>query len=148
MHYQRKRTTGQVGEAEMRVVRYVEGATEKRCSKCKETKPLEEFWTEPRKRDGRHSACKACMFATQRDRALQRKYGINAATFDLMLAAQDGKCDICGETDEKTLVVDHCHKSSKVRALLCDRCNRLLGIAADRSELLEAAIRFLDKHKP
>lgn len=33
---------------------------DKKCTKCGESKPLTEFYKEPRKRDGLHSACKAC----------------------------------------------------------------------------------------
>lgn len=149
MHYQRKRTTGQVGGAEMKVIRYVEGAGEKACSKCKQVKPLDEFWAEPRKRDGRHSACKACTSLTLRDSTLRRKYGITAAEYDQMLADQGGACAVCEKPDPKrALVVDHCHRSTKVRALLCDRCNRLLGVVNDDRSLLEAAIRFLDRYQP
>ena len=146
MHYMRKRTTGQVGGAAPRARRHVEGETEKPCTKCGEVKPLDEFWAEPRNRSGRHSACKVCMAASLRNSALVRKYGITAEDYDHMLAAQEGKCPICGE--HRALVVDHCHRNGNVRALLCDRCNRLLGVADDNRALLTAAIRFLDTHSP
>ncbi|MDR7385216.1 endonuclease VII domain-containing protein [Promicromonospora iranensis] len=112
------------------------------------TKPLDDFWTEPRKRDGRHSACKECMHVQQRDRTLRRKYGIGSAEYDALVEAQQGRCGVCGEPDaRRPLVVDHCHRSGQVRALLCDRCNRLLGVADDDIALLEHAIQFLHKHR-
>ncbi|MEU3476467.1 endonuclease VII domain-containing protein [Rhodococcus sp. NPDC006774] len=120
-------------------------STKKACKNCKIVKPLDEFPNTPRTRDKRESWCKECHKPGQRNRTLLRKYGITADQYDGMVVAQDGKCAACNETAK--LVVDHCHKSGKVRALLCDRCNRLLGVADDRIELLQAAIAFLGVHK-
>lgn len=41
---------------------------EKRCKKCGETKPLDEFYRAPGMRDGHRSDCKACNAATSRAR--------------------------------------------------------------------------------
>ncbi|WP_437582725.1 endonuclease VII domain-containing protein [Paramicrobacterium sp. CJ85] len=73
-----------------------------------------------------------------------RKYGITEEHHAAMLSAQDGKCPICDRS--VPLVIDHCHRTGKVRALLCDRCNRLLGVADDDRTLLARAIEFLNQH--
>lgn len=105
---------------------------------------MADFHNEPRNRDGRASWCKDCIAPGNRDRQIRRKYGITSAHYDEMVEAQGGKCAVCDE--ERKLVIDHCHRSGKVRALLCDRCNRLLGVADDQIDLLKAAIAFLEVH--
>ena len=49
----------------------------KTCTKCRETKPLDAFVADKRRRDGKGAHCKACQRErekTPEDRALQRKY--------------------------------------------------------------------------
>lgn len=75
----------------------------------------------------------------------KKKYGLTAEQFEAMKAAQDGRCAICGEIPE-ALEVDHCHASSKVRALLCGYCNRGLGQFRDNLAVLEQAVLYLKRH--
>jgi hypothetical protein len=63
---------------------------------------------------------------------LQKKYGISIEDKQSMLIAQRGQCQICqvefGNYPDKTsCVIDHDHATGAVRALLCSRCNILLG---------------------
>lgn len=87
---------------------------------------------------------------TARDKYLRRKYGISAADYDKMLAAQGGGCALCGKKPEdqkrysKYLHVDHCHKTGRVRGLLCDRHNLLLGQWGDEIDLLQRAVEYLE----
>lgn len=78
---------------------------------------------------------------------LKRKYGVDAARYAEMLGQQGGCCAIC-----KTNVpggrsarfhVDHCHATGRVRGLLCNSCNHLLGNARDSLDTLRAAIAYL-----
>ena len=48
---------------------------------------------------------------------------------------------ICGSNE--SLVVDHDHKSGKIRGLLCNHCNRGLGHFRDDPDLLEFARIYL-----
>lgn len=78
---------------------------------------------------------------------LKRNYGITDADFDRMFDEQDGRCAICG-TDEpgggyNTLHVDHNHETGFVRGLLCNNCNRGLGMFSDDAWRLEAATAYL-----
>ena len=62
-----------------------------------------------------------------------------------MLKIQNGKCAICGERKDKTLVVDHNHKTGEVRGLLCGHCNHVLGFAKDNINILNKMIDYLTK---
>jgi hypothetical protein len=85
-------------------------------------------------------------------RATVRQYGITLEQYDAMLAAQDYRCALCGldawaNDAGRRLAVDHCHKTGKVRALLCDTCNRGLGHFRDNPTLLQAAINYIEFHQ-
>lgn len=60
-----------------------------------------------------------------REYALKAKYGITLDQYDGMVKKQDGKCAICFRI--RKLVVDHDHKTGKMRKLLCAACNTRLG---------------------
>lgn len=84
---------------------------------------------------------------TQRPNRYKRLYGITTDDYDRLFSLQHGGCAICGtkEIDKakrrKYFCVDHCHKSGKVRGLLCVSCNVLLG----QFELKKRAIiRYLE----
>lgn len=85
-----------------------------------------------------------------RENKLKRVYGLTNQDYDKMLQEQDSCCKICGiknsETKKGYLVVDHCHKSGKVRSLLCDGCNTGLGLLKDNPEVLEKAAQYLRNH--
>jgi len=62
---------------------------------------------------------------------LLRKYKINLIDFRHLSNLQDGKCKCCGRIPKRRLVVDHCHKTGKIRGLLCHQCNASLGLIGD-----------------
>ena len=61
-----------------------------------------------------------------------------------MLETQDGNCAIC-KIEQDPLYVDHDHETGKVRGLLCEQCNFLLGNAKDNLGVLASAIKYLEK---
>ena len=83
-----------------------------------------------------------------------KKYGITLERFYQMVENQAGLCRICycpevrefPGTGVVALSIDHCHKTGKVRGLLCDACNIGIGRFDDRIELLERAIEYLKGH--
>src|ERR1035437_4266456 len=90
-------------------------------------------------------------FQTERNREFRRKrrYGLTNQEFDALLAAQGGSCALCHEQlkldKPKTFHIAHCHKTKKVRGILCARCNLGLGRFGDSIEQLEDAIAYLKK---
>ena len=131
---------------------------DKACTRCGEVKPLSEYYYRKPRR-AYESRCKGCCrevcksFNTpsvQRNAVLKRKYGLTLESYNIMLKAQGGVCAICGEEEMvkgRTLSVDHCHKTGKVRQLLCGNCNHALGKFKDNPDLLLKAINYLERHK-
>lgn len=80
-------------------------------------------------------------------KAALRKYGLTPEQWQLMFKEQGECCASCksGEPSGrgKTFHVDHCHKTKKVRGILCHHCNLMLGNAKDDIARLEAAITYL-----
>lgn len=74
-----------------------------------------------------------------------RKYGITPEQYDAMLEAQGNRCAICGGGNRRPMAIDHCHKTGKVRALLCDSCNTSLG-HIERDGFLEKALQYIAKY--
>jgi hypothetical protein len=82
---------------------------------------------------------------------LMQNYNITEEQYTDMLKAQNGCCAICG-TDKptgkwKVFAVDHDHETGQVRELLCNECNRGIGLLKDSPELLIKAADYLLKHK-
>ena len=91
---------------------------------------------------------------TQWNSSLRRQYGITLEQYELMQEEQQNKCAICKQeetsklkTVTRRLAVDHDHKTGKVRQLLCDRCNHLIGRAHEDITVLQNAIDYLRKHR-
>lgn len=88
-----------------------------------------------------------------RDRSWKQLYDLTPEQYEAMHIAQNGLCAIC-ETDKpgnhrhKYFSVDHCHGTTKVRALLCHACNTGLGAFQDDPERLEQAAAYLRSHAP
>ena len=124
--------------------------TTAKCRSCGETKPRNEFHAERRSKRGLRSECKSCRKDNSyRDAYYKKKYGISLQDYNDMFATQEGCCSICGRHQvefKKSLHVDHCHDTGKVRELLCQSCNTGIGSLQDDPELLRVAIEYLEKH--
>jgi hypothetical protein len=137
------------------------------CTKCGETKPVEEFYKKSGRR-GRMAVCKTCWNARNkawleahpgrgaeykrrweqrnpgrsRNTHLLRRYGVTAEEVDAREAEQEGRCSICGKA--RPLVLDHDHEDERPRGLVCQPCNVVLGAAGDDVEVLRRAIAYLE----
>lgn len=96
--------------------------------------------------------CKKCILGLNIKNKYKGLKGIEC--YDELLAKQNGICAICHQKNNTTrngkikrFAIDHDHLTLKTRELLCSFCNSILGYAKDSIELLESAIKYLEKHK-
>lgn len=90
----------------------------------------------------------------QRQAHLRRSFGITIEQYNDLFRQQNGVCAICRKPETVRnakygpgiLKVDHCHKSGRVRGLLCNRCNLGIGHLQDDAVLVRAAAEYLEKY--
>ena len=99
-----------------------------------------------------HMYCsQECADIGLQDAYLKRCYGIDTKEYFRLYNLQNKLCKLCNkegfkmlQTHKLKLVVDHCHKTGKVRGLLCHNCNRGLGLFKDDVSSLLRAIKYLE----
>lgn len=79
----------------------------------------------------------------------RRKYGITPEEFEQFMSLQHECCATCKKLfdwgDKQTKPhIDHCHASKRVRGILCNRCNTVLGLVTDDKQLLSALAGYLE----
>lgn len=135
------------------------------CINCNKNKDLSCFW--PRK-TGISDVCRECKREKRRQKykvlspeykknmILQHKFGITLDNYNSMLSKQNQACDICKKPEflldyqtgkTKALSVDHSHETGAVRALLCDSCNRALGLVKENFDTALNMARYIQEHK-
>ncbi len=86
---------------------------------------------------------------------LKTRYGITPEQYVGMVKIQNNRCAICGNPETaknptsnkiQKLAVDHCHKTGKVRQLLCQDCNRGIAKFQEDPKRLQSAIEYLKRH--
>ena len=93
----------------------------------------------------------------RRASTLRWGYNITPEDYNALVKAQDSKCAICGKQEER-LVIDHDHSCCPyrtrgcgkcIRGLLCDHCNKRLGMFEKDSQFfLMAAPDYLKRREP
>lgn len=73
------------------------------------------------------------------------EYGMTLDEWKRLLLEQKGVCAICGKLG-KPFCVDHCHRTGKIRGLLCRKCNTAIGQLNDSLELARLAVSYLEKN--
>ena len=131
----------------------------KKCKQCGRIKNKTEFQKDVSKKDGLRPECKECTsinrkksydFERRRKHELNRKYKNGHDEYKRLFEEQKGKCAICKSPENgryKSLSVDHCHDTGKIRGLLCNNCNRGIGLLQDSCEVVESALQYLKEHK-
>lgn len=134
----------------------------KKCTKCKELKPLSDYYNRKKALDGKNSHCKTCEHKeiyewrkqnpeaqndiVRRSR-LKGTYGITIEQYDELLEKQNYSCAICDRHQDafkNRLAIDHNHRTREIRGLLCSYCNhRVIGRHAD-GDLLRKMADYVD----
>lgn len=105
--------------------------------KCKTCRKAEEA-----KRYRENPETKARMQIRARNYNLKKEYGLTFEEVQILQSNQNNQCKICKKEMQKPNV-DHCHKTGKIRGLLCWNCNIGLGYFKDNIENLQNAITYL-----
>ena len=76
-----------------------------------------------------------------------KQFGITHDDYERLLKLQNGVCKICKkfklQSNKNHMAIDHCHKSGKIRGILCGDCNKSLGGFFDNINYLKRAIKYL-----
>lgn len=142
----------------------------KQCYKCKEWKEESEFNKDKNRKDGLNNWCKKCKNASARkcyaennpadntNKLLWKRFGITLEEYNQMFIKQKGCCGICERHQsefKKALDVDHEHvegynkmppeeKRKYVRGLLCNSCNRGIGLLYENKEIFLKSMKYLN----
>lgn len=84
----------------------------------------------------------------KRKNKLKSEYGMTTEQWQDMFKSQGCKCAICNAADtgsKNGWNTDHCHKSGRVRFILCAHCNRGLGAFRDNPEIMRKAADMLEE---
>lgn len=114
----------------------------KLCSLCLKYLPLSDFNINSRTSTGYDTRCRICRQITE----VCRTHNISVTDYIKMIELSNNCCYICGENANKQkfrLNVDHCHKTDKIRGLLCSNCNTALGLVKEDINTLEKMINYI-----
>jgi len=147
----------------------------KTCTTCKKEKLSDQFrvgrrdcvecskencrdWYANNKEHARRYHASADRRARCKTTHLLRTYGLSYEDYEALVTKQKGRCAICRKkcvsmsayrglrgADGSSFRVDHCHKTGRVRGLLCVECNIGLGKFKDDAGLLKKAYEYLEK---
>lgn len=132
------------------------------CNTCNNLKSLKEFYYHKCNTDKLTKKCKSCLSQYYKDRnkdpkiknrknnyELKKYYNITLDQYREMLINQKNCCKICDRHEslfKYELAVDHCHKTSKIRGLLCQPCNTAIGLFKDNVNIINKAMRYLNEN--
>jgi hypothetical protein len=136
----------------------------KRCSACKEMKPLDQFSKRSDHPVRRQSRCKKCTTIYNKEYRKNNKarllrhtllwqYKMTPEEYDKLLEKQEGKCAGClveftfelNKANKHTAPhVDHDHLLGYSRGLLCHSCNVTLGLVKDSPGTLRRLATYIE----
>ncbi len=135
---------------------------DKTCNTCDELKSLDQFGRTHGTKYILHK-CRECYKLSRKAyvpldglKSKLSRYGLSYEKYCGMAYRQSYVCAICGKDETSInnlngkpngLAIDHCHKTGKVRGLLCFSCNLGLGKFKDNTSLLQKAISYLEDNE-
>lgn len=90
---------------------------------------------------------------------LKQIHGITLDQFVALFESQNGKCGVCdrglemsvsylaGENRDRIACLDHDHATGRVRGILCNSCNRAIGMLKEDIDILLRAASYLKEHR-
>ena len=79
-----------------------------------------------------------------RNKAHHRIWKMSDENLEKMYIEHNYRCAICNDKKDK-LVIDHNHRTNKIRGLLCGNCNSAIGFMKENIQTLNNAINYLTK---
>lgn len=137
------------------------------CGRCKEEKEESKFSRNSASRTGYQSICKDChnkyvrteWYPKNREKQIKSvnkykkanlaktiSYNYDSTELEVQKVLDKQSCEICG--GDNRLVVDHDHKTNKVRGRLCHGCNVAIGFFNEDVDRLQAAVVYLQRNRP
>lgn len=129
------------------------------CKQCGKEGSLDLFQKDITKKDKVRPECKECTAANRKKRYspvvnrknnMQKNFGKGILeTYKHLFDLQGGVCAICQSPENGRyahLSVDHDHDTGKIRGLLCNNCNRGIGLLKDDPKILEQAKEYIEKY--
>jgi recombination endonuclease VII len=94
----------------------------------------------------KHDQWRAANKERIREYRLREKYGIDYEEFKKIFTRQSRRCAICRTKTppKRGWTVDHCHRTGRVRGVLCFNCNIGIGALKDKPSLCLKAAKYLE----
>lgn len=118
------------------------------CTTCKEELPYTSYYKDKSRSDGYSHICISCRkdylkspkgHITWKRKHVENRYGITLEEYNDKI--QEGICEVCGSTDN--ICYDHCHSTGEFRGVLCNKCNRSIGMLGDTADTLYKVYTYL-----
>lgn len=120
----------------------IDGKTHHFCNKCSTEKTIDNFRKASWCTGGYRPTCDDC-------REEQRMFRVYGVTKEWYLENSKNGCQLCGRIksgESRRLAIDHCHETGKIRGVLCNSCNTVLGKYFDNQEMFDKFIKYKRKN--
>jgi hypothetical protein len=123
----------------------------KTCNDCKRTLSDDCFHKRTMRsgKIGLQPRCKECATKNRKQyykphEYMRRKFNLSEEQYENLMS--NNNCQVCGvDISNSKKCIDHCHKTEKIRGVLCNNCNTALGLIKDDIQILSNLIRYLEQ---